>query len=506
MVTWNLSDVDSPGTRPGARLNFITEAQNLISGGLTGVVAATVRAKWGPANEAVRVESINDFVRIFTTNYNRDGFDAYQIALNIFSGGAKSLIVYRVDTAGVKSTYTFEDTTSGGAIDALKLTAKYPGEIGNNIEIKITANATLSNRKDVNLVMTDDRGIEIANLTWTTPAANGSGASISGLVGEINNDQNNLYIVAEELNNVGSTPNNDTLAEVTTAVSLASGTDGSAIASTQYVAAQDALSQENFEIVYFNFEPVDAAGAATTMGTAVETWVTSERDRGKKIAWYTGGLFAATAAASQAGAKSFDNEGVVFVSTGARILDINGVELRTSPRFFAARVAGLVAGLNLNQSPTFASIPGGIVDLYTKHKHSEIVNLLRDGALPIVYDGARFKIERGINTFTSFTSDKGPIFGKIQELRILDNINNVIKSTVDRFVIGKSPNSVRGRKQTLGIIGRFLDRQAFDGFIETDYVIRQDPNIESSGNNFFVQIGIKPIGVIEFMWFTINVT
>ena len=580
MVTWSLSDVGRRDTRPGARINFITRARNLIAGGLTGTVAATVKAPWGPENQVRRVESLAEYESLYTFDgdLNEADYDGDFIVREIFNGGVSAVLVNRLVNSGQKAAGqiqahvgalstisvgaagtgysagtdvvisqpgsnndargtvvvssggvtsiavttpgtgyvdgsvtipggtggTFSGVVDKTGVSAVALEAKYSGVMGNNIRIVVETNGANPLRKDVTLTVRDSRDELIFTHTITTTYDNFSRLSKTWLAAQINRSPMGSYIEATATA-TDTAPINPSFLNGT--IALAGGSDGADLTPSQYTAAMESLEQEKFESVYFNLN-TGAAGNQTILG-AVNNWVASERARGKMLVWYTGnplhtGIVGDSADLAVMSANGYNNEGVVFVPAGYVGINSQGAQRTYAGWQFAARMAGLVAGLRLTESPTFASVGTGIIDLEKRYKNSDIKKLLGNGVMPVVYDGTRFKIERGINTFTTFTVEKGDIFSKLYPLRILDNMNNIIQVTVDEFIIGKNPNSIAGREDSIELVRSLLDRQAFDGYIEDNFVIREDPNIQSGGDDAFVQVGIEPIDSIEFMWFNVN--
>ena len=179
MVTWTRQDVGRRDTRPGTRVNFITRARNLIAGGLTGVVAATVRAPWGPENRVQRINSLAEYERMYTIDVdNNPDYDGHFTVREIFAGGASAVLVNRlVEGTGAASTIILQATDDNAAaitantatfVDAITLTALREGALGNRLEISVEANPTDALRKELTLTMEDSSFNEIANITIST--------------------------------------------------------------------------------------------------------------------------------------------------------------------------------------------------------------------------------------------------------------------------------------------------------------------------------------------------
>ena len=173
---------------------------------------------------------------------------------------------------------------------------------------------------------------------------------------------------------------------------------------------------------------------------------------------------------------------------------------------YAAQVTGAIAGLPLTVSPTFLTMRG-IKDVETRYGNSNIRILLAGGVLTTVWDGARFKLERGINTLkvSDLTSQQNEQFTKIKVMRILDNIHNVIRTTINNDFIGKVPNNASGIASAISVVREFLNRQVLQGLVQPEFTVEQDPSYTSEDDRFFLLIGIQPVDSMEFGYFTIAV-
>ena len=500
MVTWKQSDVTAPGRRPGTFVNFGSRAQALIRGGLTGVVAATVKAGWGPTDRVVPITTLSEMTRyfssseeLFDTSLTDDISNRYNapfIIENLLAGGVSKVIVRRLVGAGsVASELTLADTTTT-PVNVITVVAKYPGRWGDTFKVQIV-NTPSAMTQQISLRDNDNNVIA----TWVSTVNRGVGSGIvDNLINMVNGDDDNDYITLVKIDN-----GNGTLA--TTSFTALSGGDGDEdnIVISDYDEAQSDFSLEKFEMVYLDSD--DA-----TIRADMVSWVQIQRNEGKAIQLVTGSALGESVdtAVTNAG-TTIDQPFVSYIWPGFKRNDRSGVE-RTYPGYLAAaRVAGILAGLPLISSPTFQSITL-INDLETRAGNSDIRALLAGGVMPLVWDGTRYKIERGINTLIPpYTSLQNESYSKVKVMRILDNINNAINTSISDTYIGKINNDSEGRKIAFDAIRQFLGVQESADLILPNFTVELDPDNAPTIDGFFTLIGIQPIDSVEFMYFTILV-
>lgn len=88
------------------------------AGAINGIVAAVIKADWGPLNTVVTLENENQVNEIFGYGGTTD------VLREIFRGGAIKVFAVRIGTGGTKGTATLKD---GAATDVLTLNNKYEG-------------------------------------------------------------------------------------------------------------------------------------------------------------------------------------------------------------------------------------------------------------------------------------------------------------------------------------------------------------------------------------------
>ena len=500
MVTWTQSDVTAPGRRPGTFVNFGARAQALIRGGITGVVATTVKAGWGPTDKVVSITSLEEMTQAFSSSEQlfddsladnvSNRYNAPFIIENMLAGGVSRVIARRlVGPGAIVSDLTLVDTTTT-PVNVITVEAKYPGRWGDTFKVQVV-NAPGAMTQQISL--RDGNNNVIA--TWVSTVNRGTGSGIvDNLIGIVNGDSDNDYITLVKI-----ADGSGTLA--TTSFTALSGGDGDEdnIVISDYDEAQSDFSLEKFEMVYLDSDD-------TAIRADMVSWVQIQRNEGKTIQLVTGSTLGESVdtAVTNAG-TTIDQPFVSYVWPGFRRNDRSGVE-RTYPGYLAAaRVAGILAGLPLVNSPTFQSITL-INDLETRAGNSDIRKLLAGGVMPLVWDGTRYKIERGINTLIPpYTSLQNESYSKVKVMRILDNINNVINTSMSDTYVGKIINNPEGRKPVFDAIRQFLGVQESADLILDNFTVELDPDNPPTLDGFFTLIGVQPVDSVEFMYFTILV-
>ena len=249
------------------------------------------------------------------------------------------------------------------------------------------------------------------------------------LVSKINGDSSNDYVDVVAITGQGS-ENLGNLAA--TNLANGDGMENSAVIGN-YTPAQNVLSQEEFEILV-----LDTSDSAIVSG--FRSWLGDLEDQGKYRMMFTGSTTGLTASAAVLAATGMNNAQVGYVYPGVKQDDLAEIE-QTYPGYLAAaKVAGIIAGLDLESSPTYKTVTD-INDLESRPSNSDIQDLLAGNVIPLVWNGRRFRIERGITTL----NDNDSYFKKIKIVRTLNNIANALNFAMDEDIIGEINNDEDGR-------------------------------------------------------------
>lgn len=486
-MTWTQADVGDMSLRPGLYANFQAETEALVKGGLTGRVAIGGQAAWGPVN-LVQVITTEKMMEDYYTKDETSPFDLPYAIHQALLGGAKEVLAFRlVGASSVVCTLTLVDTT-GSPVDVIRLDGKYAGARGNSFEITIAANPNNASRKDVTLV---ESGVILKK--WTTRVDDAGTDMVTDLVAQINDDTTNFWLTAVKL-----ADGNDTMADIAD-VSMASGANGSAPVTATYDAMLDILELEEFSVLAVDTQ-------VTAELAAIETWLATDmRDAGKKVIWVTGSATGDVLSAAQADAQGYNNEGIVYVFPGFKYNNFAGVEVTAQGSKAAARIAGMLAGKDLNESITFASLPR-INDVETRLTNQNVKDALASGIMPIVWDGSRLRVERSINTLSTPGTTQSEQFKKVHIIRILDSIQNVLRKAATDQIVGKYLNNTDGHNAVLALFGNFLDGLANRGIIDPSFVVELDDQNPPVADRLFINLTIRPIDAIEYVFMVVEIS
>lgn len=155
-----------------------------------------------------------------------------------------------------------------------------------------------------------------------------------------------------------------------------------------------------------------------------------------------------------------DSEGIVnFTNTTIK----TAAKTYTTAQY-CARIAGLIAGTPMTISCTFAPLPEVIdCDRYTKEQMDTKIGA---GEFFIMYDGTKFKVARGVNSFVTTIESKGDSFKKVKLIDAMDMIHDDIKTTANDSYIGKYSNSYDHKCLLISAIQGYFDQLELDGILD----------------------------------------
>ncbi|NGP58152.1 phage tail sheath protein [Paenibacillus thiaminolyticus] len=196
-----------------------------------------------------------------------------------------------------------------------------------------------------------------------------------------------------------------------------------------------------------------------------------------------------------------DYEGVISVKNGVVLSD--GVTLTAAQA--TAWVAAATAAANVNESLTYTAYDDA-VDVDKRYTNSQIEAALIGGELVFVANNGRAVVEQDINTFTSYTPEKGKQFGKNRVIRVLDSIGNDLKRIFERSYIGKVNNNDDGRSLLRAECTNYLNTlqaiaaiQNFDP--QTDVVVLPGTEVDS----VYCELVVQPVDAIEKIYMKVKV-
>ena len=391
---------------PGSYINVVSRLTASAALSDRGYVAAALQLGYAP--EGLFTITADDlYTRSRSLLGHEYGADELRNLREILKN-AHTVYCYNVLAGGAKASNTYA-------------TAKYNGEAGNQIKIRIEADVDDSNSLIVSTLFNNDVVDEqkIAKVSGSSTADNGL--------------KDNDYVVFKKT----------AVPAVTAATALSGGTDGT------YSGGQISSAFTAFESCTFNTLVVEGA---STDDEAAANYAERQREKyGKKF----------QAVISDIGkASAVDHEGVVKVPNKA----LNVSDLTGQLKFWTA---GALAGCPINRSLT-NTVYDGEYEVDVNYSQAELESLIENGffAFHRVGDDVRVLLDR--NSLVTYTEDKGELFNDNQVIRVADQIANDIAVIFNTKYIGAVQNNATGRALFKADIiqhhNQLQDMNAIEGF------------------------------------------
>lgn len=226
--------------------------------------------------------------------------------------------------------------------------------------------------------------------------------------------------------------------------------------------------------------------AKSVLGAALETAENNGRDMISVI-----GADAATLTAIKNQVTA--NKRVVLVTPGVQAYDPAADAVVSLPgHYTAAAVAGLVASLAPQSSPTNKVLPG-VVTLATRYGYGELKDLLQGNVCPLE-DRQGIRVVRGITT-------EGAAFAQITTRRIVDYAKAGIRQVSSAF-IGKL-NNERVRKALHGALDGFLTTMVVDEALTAYQLEVKASRADEIAGRCVVNVAMQPTFSIDYIRVTL---
>lgn len=430
--------------RPGAYINFETNAQVDTTLGERGIATLACPLDWGEENKLIELTANDMNTGDCLAKIGLMPTDTGALLFNLALQNCSVLKIYRTNTGGVKATTTLDE--------GLVITAKYAGTFGNKIAVLIKE---VGDKYDVE-TYADGYFVDSQKVS-----------AISELVA-------NDYVVFS-----GS----GTLAQ-TGATLLKSGTNGT---TTSISDVYDDYF-ELLKVAKWNTMAVNTND--TTVLTKVNGFIKEMRENEGK---YVQAIVANYDVA--------DYEGLINNVNGVVFNDGTSVTAGD----FTAWVAGATAGAGITESITGKIVENatGITGLLS---NDEIIEGLGEGKFILsLNQNGDVKVEKDINSLHTFTADKSYIFSKNRVIRELDEIGASIENIWETTYLGKVSNTEDGRMLFKSSIIDYLttlqNRGAIIDFDSSSVNVSAGQDIDS----VIASIAVKPVDSMEFLYMTVNV-
>lgn len=445
---------------------FLSLATSRITGTKKGIVGIPIKADWGPDNQLVICEDASQITSTFGT-----GGTVY-LAVRAAMAGKQykpyRIVLYRLAAA---STAPAVVTVS----EVLKLVAKHKGVRGNNFKVSISDNIIDETSKDICIY----EGSTMLKKYTVLPD------DIAAAVDKINSDTTSL---------VSAIKVKDGTLEDVSATAFTGGDSGSEVTSKEYV---DALAA--FESVYINTMALDGI-TDTAILTMVKSWHRRVWEAGKMVQLCIGGTNEddADPKVGNARSKACDNYGIINAIVGG--VDRAGNIYSSSE--MAAQFAGAISALPLNSALTYKELED-IVDVTVNLSDTEIGAATSAGSLVLFKDidpetfEATVKVERGINTFTSFSSEKGSKLRKIKAISTMAAIDYDTGRYAMKNVIGELDNDGDGKATLISGIKKYLETLVAAHVVSADILVGLSESLTSDGDIVYLETQALTIDKIE---------
>jgi hypothetical protein len=448
--------------RPGAYTNFVARSQVAAPAPLLGTVAVTFTADWGPANEAVEVRSLGEYLAIFGDSTDTQGYSVVRQAFQgeglAGRGGAANVIALRVANSSAEFAEVTLDNTS--AANALTITAKYKGTRGNDLAVTVEVNATDATKNDLVVL---DGTVELERFAHVAD-------DLAALAASVNLVSN--WVTA-------SVDADGTALDTVSDVALTGGDDGSTLVSGDYTDSWELLETQRFSV----FAIADVLGGSLCL--ALDAWVTSQNEAGKRFLVVVGGDTNESISTAVEDAAEFNSENVVRIGVGSVVDEVLGT---LSTADLAPRIAGIIAGRGETASVTFARLAG--VSIAVGATDAEILTALENGVVVVARDSnaeAPVRLEKGITTYTSDTTDKPKsIYSNIKFVRTIHGLEMEITEFAEANVIGRLPVNDATREYLVGQAYVILQARQEAGAIQPGWSVGVDQDPPPSDNDEFI--------------------
>lgn len=192
--------------------------------------------------------------------------------------------------------------------------------------------------------------------------------------------------------------------------------------------------------------------------TTIETWIKTKRDINKKT-------FKVVLPNSEA-----DHEGIInFTTTGIKV----GEKEYTTAEY-TARIAGILAGLPFTRSSTYYEL--NEIDAITEIEDPDTA--VDNGELILINDGENIKIGRGINSLTTTTGKKTEDFKSIRVMEVQDLIKDDIRTTFDKYYIGKHNNIYDNQVLFIRSINAYYDGLEGEEILDPNFDNKAEINVQ----------------------------
>lgn len=467
--------------RPGAYINFKTNKKPIPKIGTRGVVAMGLPLTWGDETDLITITH-RDFEKNGQGLFAKTGLSATgeeSLPIRLALQNANKVLLFRnnlrgIDLGDVAVRAYGESTSNWGNVEGMIIgEAKYAGTLGNQIRVEINKPFIYGidpRAWDVVTIYTDEDGKE------TILDRQRINDSKSGNKPLMDNDFV-TFTFAEDFDW-------DDMPDII--INLEGGKDGVVLP----FVPKELLSKNEWNVYVGDLEFIKDF----------------RENEGKKVQNVIVG--------DSPVEGNIDYEGTILITQG--IITKDGTEI--SKYNFAAYIAGMTAGAEINQSNTYHVIEEAVdiledeIDspLLWGEKGYTMEEELQSGVMMLSrrQDGV-IVIEKDINSLHTFEDDnqyKDYSFTKNRVIRTLDEINNSTRLLFEKSYIGKVDNTEEGRNIFKADLINYLKLlqsmnciQNFDAGADIEILAGNEID------ELVVNLSIQPVDAMEKLYMTVTV-
>lgn len=454
--------------RPGIYFRETNGGGTELSGASNGVVAVAFKANWGPLGEVVNIGSPAEIPEVFGDDTGENSNVA--ILNKIFLGGASQIKAVRVGSGGTKASVTLKDTASSGA-NVVTLTAKYAGTRPLTITIKDSL-AVATQRECI--IYTGTKELMKVSFEKGT-------AEVDALVAAINESSSSIVTATKVAAGTGI------LAALTQSPFTVAGASPE-ITNTDYDAAFTILEASTWNVLCVDTND-------TAVQALVKAFINRANDAGLMGIAVVGEPTSIPYATRKANCAAFNSPNIVYVLNGFKVSGENYEGFNA-----AAVVAGLVAYLPANDSPTHKVISGAS-EIVGPLTNTQVIECLSSGAIVFTTSASgAVWIEQGVNTLTTLNANQDAGWKKIRRVKTrFELIQRVLANT--ESIIGNVGNDSNGRATFIAIANGIINQMIAENKLISGSAYEDKANPAKGDSAWFI-IAVQDLDSIEKVYIT----
>jgi len=454
-----------PGTYITVRDEGLISAGSVVSGNI-GIVGT---ASKGPVDTVKIIGSFSEAQEIFGESDPWQGGNQNELTLiraleQVYNNGGRTVYAVRTATSKTlsKASYQLKDDSNG---DLLKLEARTPGTWGKDIKIKISD--AEANQKRVELSY---GAIQEAYVV----------ESAAALVEAIKTTRKSVLVTATDpaKNKSTALPKNTDKDE---GDSFNPGGNGAEAGKQEYQKSLALLENEIVNIVLLAGQDSSGDGMAEVLEGHLKATAEIKRER-------IGIIGSGFNDGNEVVEHNFNNERVIFTAPGIQVSGKGKPEKDLLPGgYLAASVAGLIASLPVQASPTNKTLKIG--GLSTEFNASQLEKLVLNRVLAVEKrDG--FRVVKGITTHDG-------AWKQITTRRIVDYAIYGVRSSCNPYIGKLNNDRVRGAMKAT--LDAFLTRMVNDEALVGYELAVSATRAQEIAGEAIVTLTLKPTFSIDFI-------